>query len=428
MKRLEKYSMGVGDRFGREGDAQLAAFRQLAEQEGVVVTPVWNKSNREHAIIGTKPEDVRREANAAVRAADWRGTYHVDADHISMKNVDGFVSSSDFFTLDVADHLGETTDEGEIYGFVSRHEALVAAHEIKGLPEPVVLTRPLFAETVRSTLFAVRQAGRIYRHIVEKKDSTDFVTEISMDETLQPQSPVTLLVVLAEAAEENIPLQTIAPKFSGRFNKGVDYVGDAEAFAKEFYTDACVVRYAARRFALPDTLKLSIHSGSDKFSLYPHVAKTLKELDIGVHVKTAGTTWLEELVGLALSGGEGLAVAKEIYARARPRVDELCAPYATVIDVDPERLPTVEDVGTWDGARFAAALRNAPGDSHFNPCFRQFLHVAYKVAAELGPRYLAALDANRRIVARHVTENLYARHLQPIFGSLDTRRDWRFQN
>ncbi len=418
MKRLEKYSMGVGDRFGREAGAQLEAFRRLAERNGVSVTPVWNKSNREHAIIGTKPGDVRRAARTAVRASDWHGPYHVDADHIGMKTVDGFIEASDFFTLDVADYLGETTDEGEIYGFVSRHEALVGSHEIDGLAEPVVLARPQFAEIVRSTLFAVRQAGRIYRHIVERKDSTDFITEISMDETPLPQTPVMLLVVLAEAAEENIPLQTIAPKFTGRFNKGVDYVGDAAVFGREFDTDACVVRYAARRFALPDTLKLSIHSGSDKFSLYPYVADTLKRLDVGVHVKTAGTTWLEELVGLAVAGGEGLAVAKEIYTRARPRIEELCEPYATVIDVVPDRLPGVEDVQTWNGAQFASALRNAPGDSHFNPDFRQFLHVSYKVAAELGPRFFAALDANRRVVARHVTENLYERHLKPIFGGL----------
>ena len=419
MKQLAKYSMGIGDRFGHQGRAQLEAFRLLAQKQGVVVTPVWNKSNREHLIVGTKPEAVRREANAVVREASWRTAYFVDADHISLKNVDGFVKASDFFTLDVADYIGETTDEGEIYGFVSRHEALIGDHEIKGLPEPVTLTRPHFAEIVRSTLFAVRQAGRLYRHIVSKKGSSDFITEISMDETSIAQTPVMLLVILAAVAEESIPIQTIAPKFTGRFNKGVDYVGDAEVFGREFDADACVVRYAARRFSLPDNLKLSIHSGSDKFSLYPYVAQTLKTRGVGVHVKTAGTTWLEELTGLALSGGEGLSVAKAVYAQAFPRIAELCAPYASVIDVLQERLPRVEEVETWDGARFAGALRNVPGDSHFNPDFRQFLHVSYKVAAELGKRYTDALDANREMVARHVTANLYERHLKPIFGGLE---------
>jgi len=418
MKQLSKYSMGIGDRFGREGRAQIEAFRLLAERQGVRVTPVWNKSNREHTIVGTKPDAVRREAEQSVHEAGWKNAYFVDADHISLKNVDGFVDASDFFTLDVADYIGETTDEGEIYGFVSRHEALIGSHEIEGLSEPVTLTRPQFAELVRGTLFAIRQAGRLYRHIAEKKGSSDFVTEISMDETLLPQTPVMLLVILAEVAEEGIPIQTIAPKFTGRFNKGVDYVGNAAVFGREFDADVCVVRYAIQRFGLPENLKLSIHSGSDKFSLYPYVAKTLKARGVGVHVKTAGTTWLEELAGLAVSGGEGLAVAKAIYAQARPRLTELCEPYATVIDVSPERLPSIEDVETWNGARFAATLRNAPGDSHFNSDFRQFLHVAYKVAAELGERYLNALELNQKVVARHVTENVYERHLKPIFGGL----------
>ena len=418
MKQLAKYSMGVGDRFGKQGGAQLEAFQRLLRERGVGVSPVWNKSNREHTIIGTRPESVRQEADRAVRLGRWDLPYYVDADHISMKNVDGFLGASDFFTLDVADYVGETCEEGEIYGFIARHEDLIGTHEIEGLAEPVVLTRPLLAEYLRSTLFAIQQAGRLYRYIAEKKGTDDFVTEVSMDETLLPQTPDMLLVILAAIAEEKIPAQTIAPKFTGRFNKGVDYVGDPAVFGREFDADVCVVRDAIKRFGLPASLKLSIHSGSDKFSLYPHVARALKERGVGVHVKTAGTTWLEEVTGLAVAGGEGLAVAKEIYARAYSRLDELCGPYATVIDVSRERLPSVEDVQGWTGGFFAGALRNAPGDTRFNPDFRQFIHVAYKVAAELGGRYLDALAAHEAVVARHVTENVYERHLLPIFGGL----------
>ena len=409
--------MGIGDRFKHQGRAQLEAFRLLAQNERVIVAPVWNKSNREHSIIGTGPDSVRREADAAVRDANWTFPYHVDADHISLKNVDAFIESSDFFTLDVADYIGETQDEGEIYGFIARHEDLIGSHRIEGLQSPVVLTQPQLAEHLRSTLFAVRQAGRLYRHIVEAKGTDDFVTEISMDETLIPQTPVMLLVILAAIAEEKIPAQTIAPKFTGRFNKGVDYVGVPAVFGREFDEDVCVVKYAAQRFGMPADLKLSIHSGSDKFSLYPYVAQTLRARDAGVHIKTAGTTWLEELIGLAESGGEGLAVVKEIYVQAHERFDELCGPYATVLDVKPQRLPRPDEVVAWSGERFAATLRHAPGDSQFNPDFRQFLHVAYKVAAELGERYVNALVANEETVAKQVTQNLYVRHLKPIFGT-----------
>lgn len=418
MKTIAKYSMGVGDRFGHQGSAQLEAFSRLQREAKVHVTPVWNKSNREHTIIGTTPDAVRKEADAATRAACWSQPYFVDADHINLSNVDAFIPASDFFTLDVADYIGETLEEGEIYGFISRHEDLIGTHAIEGLVEPVVLTRHLIAEHLRSTLFAIRQAGKLYRHIVSVKGGDTFATEISMDETEQPQTPDMLLVILAAIAEEGIPAQTIAPKFTGRFNKGVNYVGDPLVFAREFEADACIVREAAKRFGLPDSLKLSIHSGSDKFALYPHVAATLKRHNVGVHVKTAGTTWLEEVIGLAEAGGDCLALAKEIYTRALPRFDELCAPYATVIDVQRHRLPCLDEVGAWSGGRFAATLRHVPGDSQFNPDFRQFIHVSFKIAAELGSRYLDALSVAEKVVARNVTENLFTRHLMPIFGDL----------
>ncbi len=418
MKPLSKYSMGIGDRFGQQGAAQLQAFQRLLDENGVNVAPVWNKSCREHTIIGTRPESVRCEADAAVRRAGWKFPYHVDADHISLRNVDPFLATADFFTLDVADFMGEAAERSDVEDFLNRYAVLEGVHTIEGIAEPVTLTRAALREIAGATLFAIRQAGRLYRYILEGKGSADFVTEISMDETLQPQTPEMLLVILAAVADEKIPAQTIAPKFTGRFNKGVDYVGDPAVFGGEFDADLCVVRYAVSRFALPESLKLSIHSGSDKFSLYPYVAGSLKARAAGVHLKTAGTTWLEEVAGLAAAGGDGLAVAKEIYGRALPRFDELCAPYATVIDVHPERLPKSSEVAGWSSERFAKALRHIPSEPEFNSDFRQLIHVSFKVAAEMGALYLDALSAHQEIVGRHVTENIFERHLRPVFSGL----------
>jgi hypothetical protein len=134
-----------------------------------------------------------------------------------------------------------------------------------------------------------------------------------------------------------------------------------------------------------------------------------------VHVKTAGTTWLEELIGLALAGGDGLAIAKDIYAQALSRIDELCGPYATVIDIDRAKLPDPDDVRHWDSARFAAALRHDRRCREYNPSFRQLLHVGYKVAAEMGPRFTEALDKHEAIIAENVTANLHERHIRPLF-------------
>jgi len=174
-----------------------------------------------------------------------------------------------------------------------------------------------------------------------------------MDETDAPQTPVEMFFILAAAAQEEIPIQTVAPKFSGRFNKGVDYVGDVGKFAREFEQDVAVIAYAVEEFGLPKNLKLSVHSGSDKFSIYKAMNKAIKKFNAGLHVKTAGTTWLEELAGLAIAEGEGLRIAKKIYAEAHSRMDELTKPYATVIDIDKGRLPSPDVVAEWNGRRFA---------------------------------------------------------------------------
>jgi hypothetical protein len=134
-----------------------------------------------------------------------------------------------------------------------------------------------------------------------------------------------------------------------------------------------------------------------------------------VHLKTAGTTWLEELIGLAEAGGGGLAVAKEIYAEALSQVDELCVPYAAVIDIDRKKLPSPEAVQGWTSDQYVSALRHDRKNPAYNPHLRQLLHVGYKTAAQMGPRYLEALQTYDSNVARNVTNNLYERHLKPLF-------------
>ena len=304
MKDLPLFTMGVGDRFGHQGAAQLAALSRAATELGTAVAPVWNKSNREHQIIGTRPADARAAADAAVKRLGYTGPYFVDADHIGLKTVAAFLEPCDFFTLDVADFVGRAAPQEEIDAFAARHGALIGAHPLPLLGRSVAIGAGDLAAAARTYLAAVREAGRIYRHIAARKGAGAFVTEVSMDETDRPQSPAELLVILVALADEGVPAQTIAPKFSGRFNKGVDYVGEVDAFTREFEDDLAVVRWAAENLALPRTLKLSIHSGSDKFSIYPGIGRALRRFGAGVHLKTAGTTWLEEITGLAQPGGQ----------------------------------------------------------------------------------------------------------------------------
>jgi hypothetical protein len=411
---LEKYSFGIGDRFGHQGKAQLQAIIN-AKKYGINITPVWNKSHREHTIIHTEPDSVRTEADQAVEKLGWGGSYYVDADHINLKNVNLFTDSSDFFTLDVADFIGKSATENEINTFVNKYGKYAGSLAIPGIDKTIKITRGQILEIARKVLFAVKEAGKIYRHIEGVKGTDNFITEVSMDETDIPQSPVEMFFILAAIADEGIPAQTIAPKFTGRFNKGVDYVGDVTQFEKEFNQDLAVIAFAVEEFGLPKNLKLSMHSGSDKFSIYKSMNKALKKFDAGLHIKTSGTTWLEELIGLATVGGDGLSIAKQVYTEALLRFDELCGPYAAVIDIDKDKLPSPEVVDQWSGDELADALRHDQSCDKYNPDFRQLLHVAYKIVAEMGTDYLNALEKHEKIIAQNVTENIYERHIKPIF-------------
>ncbi len=413
--KLGKYSFGVGDRFGHQGRAQLNAFIQ-AKENGLDIVPVWNKSHREHSIIGTKPADVRTEADQAIKKLSWTDSYYVDADHINLDNVDKFVQHSDFFTLDVADFIGQEAPQDVIDRFVDKYSKYAGSLRISGIDKAFDVTAELIREVACKYVQAIREAGKIFRHIESIKGADNFITEVSMDETDLPQTPLEMFFILAAIADEGIPAQTIAPKFTGRFNKGVDYVGDIAQFEKEFNQDLAVIRYAVKEFGLPENLKLSIHSGSDKFSIYGPINRVIKKFDAGLHVKTAGTTWLEELIGLAESGGNGLEAVREIYLKSLDQFDALCAPYATVIDIDKSKLPTPEDIEKWDGPTFAAAIRHDPSCPDYNLNLRQLFHVGYKVAAQMGDHYLEVLQKHEKQVAANVTKNIYQRHILPIFA------------
>lgn len=416
MKPLAPFTFGVGDRFAHQATAQLRAF-VLAKQAGINLVPVWNKSNREHLTVHSEPPSVLAAAEAAVAELNWHDGFHIDADHITLQTVDRFLPCSDFFTLDVAHAIGQTADGDALAQFLQSHQQLIGEITLPGCAEPLRIDRALLESTAEKYLAATIEAGQIYRHIAAARGGKPFATEVSMDETDQPQTPPELLIILAALAAQAIPLQTIAPKFSGRFNKGVNYVGDVQQFDREFRDDLAVIRYAIGQFSLPSTLKLSVHSGSDKFSLYPIIGAALRDTGAGLHIKTAGTTWLEEVIGLAESGGSTLQLAKQIYAAAYARQEELCAPYASVIDISEQRLPDPDTVHLWSSEKLAAALRHDAGCGDYNPDMRQLIHVGYKVAAELGARFTDALKAAQPAISRNVTANLYQRHMLPLFAA-----------
>lgn len=415
MKILGKYSIGLGDRFGHQGASQLQAIME-ADRKGIEITPVWNKSNREHNIIGTQPGDVRVEADTVTKKAGYNKPYFVDADHINFESVDRFIESSDFFTIDVASYIGKKAGDAEITEFLSTVEKYTTVINIPGTRISFKTSKQQIKQIAEKYLFAAIKAWDIYRKIEKTKGTGNFVTEVSMDEVAHPQTPVELFFILKMLALENIPVQTIAPRFSGRFNKGVDYAGDPLLFASEFEADLTIIDYAISEFGLPENLKMSVHSGSDKFSIYPHIGSIIKKHNKGIHVKTAGTTWLEEVTGLALAGGESLDFVKNMYYKSLENIDELCAPYSDVIDINVSSLPSKNEVSGWNNKRFADSIKHIPGNPDYNPNMRQLIHVAYKIAASEIDGYYRLLETNEAVISECVYENIFDRHIGRLFN------------
>lgn len=413
--KLGMYSIGIGDRFSHQGRAQLKAIMK-ANETGLNISPVWNKSNREHIYVNSKPIDTREEADNAVKILNFKEKYFVDADHINMDTVAPFLEVSDFFTLDVASFIGKESKPEAINSFIASCEKYMGALHVPGMEAPLQVTKEILERIANKFLDATQQASNIYEFLKIEKGEGNFITEVSMDEVETPQTPLEMFFILKMLADKGVAVQTIAPKFTGRFNKGVDYVGNLNLFAKEFEEDLLVIDFAVKEFGLPKELKLSVHSGSDKFSIYPIIANIINKYEKGLHLKTAGTTWLEEVIGLADAGGEGLEMAKKIYANSYKRKEELCAPYADVIDIDESQLPKVEEVNEWSSQKYADTLRHIPGNADYNPNFRQLIHVAYKVAAEMGREYTDLLEKYEDIIGKCVEENIYERHLKRLFN------------
>jgi hypothetical protein len=122
------------------------------------------------------------------------------------------------------------------------------------------------------------------------------------------------------------------------------------------------------------------------------------------------------LIGLAAADGDGLRTAKEIYRQSFMHYEELVKPYATVLNIDRTALPLPGIVDKWNSQQYVAALRHNKSEKLYNPHLRQLLHVGYKIAAQMGNHYLSALDKYVGFIAPNVTENLYKRHIQPLFG------------
>ncbi|MCA1747517.1 MAG: tagaturonate epimerase family protein, partial [Bacteroidales bacterium] len=191
MQTIEKYSFGIGDRFTMQGKAQLKAIME-ANKLGFPIVPVWNKSNREHQIVKTVPADTWKEAVEATFSLSYADNWYVDADHINLKSVDGYIGHSNFFTLDVADSIGQQGDKSEAEAMLEKLQQFKGELKIPGIDASFHVTDELLQSIVSKFFRAIQEASKIYQRIRVTRGNDDFVTEVSMDEVEQAQTPVEL--------------------------------------------------------------------------------------------------------------------------------------------------------------------------------------------------------------------------------------------
>lgn len=404
-------SFGFGDRLGlaTPGHARAAhAFEGIA--------PIFaQQSVRENARTGRTPQEVVDDALWGAFEVGWRRPWGADADHIKTTGAfDAFIAAGyTFYTIDPGDHVDNEAHAAPFNDLQAKVEALPwDALETKQTDlERRYLDRSFDLDDFRITFDreslyraaakygrAIAHTARLYRYLVEQMGDRPFDLEVSVDETETPTTPEEHTFIAGELQRLGVQWVSLAPRYIGRFEKGVDYVGigsargcsegDLQAFEAE------IARHAAVAGAL-GPYKLSLHSGSDKFTIYPTIAEHTDGL---VHVKTAGTSYLEGLRALAqVDPGffrEILALARERYATDR-------ATYH--VSAELERVPAGEAVAEGELPDLLAQF-----DA------RQVLHVTYgSVLDEFGDRLLAALEAHGEVYAR-LLEGHFRRHLAPF--------------
>jgi hypothetical protein len=396
-----KTSFGFGDRLGL---ATPGHARAANEFEGLA--PIFaQQSVRENARTGRMPQEVLDDAMWGVFQAGWRGAWGADADHLKTPDdVDAFIAAGyPFYTIDPGDHVDDEAHTAPVNALTAKVEALPwDALEITQVDlERRYLDRSFdlgeFAVAFdRETLYraaakygrAIAHTTRMYRHLLEQMGDEPFELEVSVDETGTPTSPEEHTFIASELKRLGVEWVSLAPRYIGRFEKGVDYIGDLGDFETELAKHAAI----ARAFG---PYKLSVHSGSDKFSIYPIIAGLTDGL---LHVKTAGTSYLEALRAIARVDPDFF---REILRLARDRYETDRATYH--VSAELSKVPPPDAL---DDDELSDLLKQFDA--------RQVLHVTFgSVLDELGGRLLSTLEAHESVYAE-VLERHFQRHLSPF--------------
>jgi tagaturonate epimerase len=390
-------SAGFGDRLGLATPGHVRALKAV----GAAINPVFaQQSIREMGRCGRTPRNVLDDATWGAFQAGWTKPVGGDADHLEqLDDIDDTVAAGFvFYTLDPKAEVDPDAEHADPAAIQQKVEALdwagldsdlatftkrYVGHRVDLDHEAIVLDEESVLRAMAKYGPSLAHAMAMYRRLMEK--GIDCEVEFAVDETDYPTKPAEHVVVVSELKRLGMDFVSFAPRFVGRFEKGVEYIGDIGELKRDFEIHAALARALG-------PYKLSLHSGSDKYSTYPLIAEATKGV---VHLKTAGTSWAEALRVIAHNDPdlmrEVLALALDSFEANRKSYHLSCDP--TKIPTD----PTDEEV-----ARLMDAI-----DS------RQVLHVGYgAILSEFGPRLYQVWNDNEeehyRIIADH-----FERHLAP---------------
>lgn len=331
-------SAGMGDRLGLATPGHVRAVREA----GAGLAPIFaQQSIREMTRTGRTPQQVMDDATWGVFQEGWREGFGADADHQKTPaDLDRCIAAGfTFFTIDPGEHVEDSAETATLAELRRAAEQLPvevqprAANLLGKSFDVEDFTLRFDEQTLLKAAVkygrAVAHVASMYRHLVERSGQEPFELEVSVDETDQPTSHAEHVYIVSELRRLGVRWVSLAPRYVGRFEKGVDYIGDLAAFEQDFAVHAAI----ARTFG---PYKLSLHSGSDKFSLYPIAARQSRGL---VHLKTAGTSYLEALRTIAAVDP---ALFRAIYRFARERYDTDRASYH--VSAQLSRAPHSEDV------------------------------------------------------------------------------------
>lgn len=335
-------SAGMGDRLGLATPGHVRAVRAA----GGNIAPIFcQQSIREMTRTGRSPQQVMDDATWGIFQEGWREGVGADADHLkTTADMDACLAAGyTFFTIDPGEHVdnsAETATMAELRASVEKlpFDLHPAAAGLEGKTFDVEGHAIKFDE--HTLLKATAKYGRaivhvvnMYKHLIQATGGKNCELEVSVDETEQPTTHAEHVYIAAQLRRLGVEWVSLAPRYIGRFEKGVDYIGDLAAFEADFAVHAAI----ARQFG---PYKLSLHTGSDKFSIYPIAARQTRGL---AHLKTAGTSYLEALRAISALDP---AFFREIYAFARERYETDRASYLYSAELD--RAPLPQDVADAD--------------------------------------------------------------------------------